>query len=68
MLARPLRGPIDIVGAGDTVTATLALALAIDATPIESMELAQAAASLVVHQLGTTGTPEPRDLRKLLST
>lgn len=68
VLARPLRGPIDIVGAGDTVTATLALALAIDATPIESMELAQAAASLVVHQLGTTGTPEPRDLRQLLST
>jgi len=68
VLARPLRGPIDIVGAGDTVTATLALALATDATPIESMELAQAAASLVVHQLGTTGTPEPRDLRQLLST
>ncbi len=66
--ARPLRGPIDIVGAGDTVTATLALALAADATPFESMELAQAAASLVVHQLGTTGTPNPRELRQLLST
>jgi len=66
--ALPLRGPIDIVGAGDTVTATLALALAAEATPLESMELAQTAASLVVHQLGTTGTPEPRELRQILST
>lgn len=65
--ARPLRGPIDIVGAGDTVTATLTLALAAGATPLEIMQLAQAAASLVVHQLGTTGTPEPRALRQLLS-
>ena len=66
--ARPLRGSIDIVGAGDTVTATLALALAVGATPLESMELAQAAANLVVHQLGTTGTPDPRELRQILST
>ena len=65
---RPLRGPIDIVGAGDTVTATLSLAIAANAKPLESMELAQAAASLVVHQLGTTGTPKPRELRQILST
>lgn len=66
--ARSLRGPIDIVGAGDTVTATLALAIAAGATTLESMELAQIAAHLVVHQLGTTGTPEPRELRRILST
>lgn len=64
--ALPLRGPIDVVGAGDTATATLALALAAQATLREAMELAQAAASLVVHQLGTTGVAKPADMRKLL--
>jgi rfaE bifunctional protein kinase chain/domain len=64
--ALPLRGPIDIVGAGDTVTATLALALAAGATIAEALQLAQAAASLVIHQLGTTGTASPRELRALL--
>ena len=54
--AHPVRGPIDIVGAGDAVTANLAAALAAGATRREAMELAMAAASLVIHQLGTTGT------------
>ena len=64
--ALPLRGPIDVVGAGDTATATLALALAAQATLREAMELAQAAASLVVHQLGTTGVAKPAEMRQLL--
>ncbi len=64
--ALPLRGPIDIVGAGDTVTATLTLALAAGATIAEALQLAQAAASLVIHQLGTTGTATPAELRALL--
>lgn len=64
--ALPLRGPIDVVGAGDTATATLALALAAQATLPEAMELAQAAASLVVHQLGTTGVAKPAEMRQLL--
>jgi len=51
-----VRGPIDIVGAGDSVTSNLAAALAAGASPREAMELAMAAASLVIHQLGTTGT------------
>lgn len=54
--AHPVRGPIDIVGAGDAVTASLAAALAAGAEPIEAMELAMVAASIVIHQLGTTGT------------
>ncbi len=44
------------MGAGDAVTANLAAALAAGANLRESMQLAMAAASLVVHQLGTTGT------------
>ncbi len=64
--ALPVRGPIDIVGAGDAVTAALTLALAAGA-PIEAaMTLAQAAASIVIHQLGTTGTARAPELRARL--
>jgi rfaE bifunctional protein kinase chain/domain len=51
-----IRGSIDIVGAGDSVTANLAAALAAGADAKEAMTLAMAAASVVIHQLGTTGT------------
>ena len=64
--ALPVRGSIDIVGAGDAVTAALTLSLAADATLTESMQLAQATASLVIHQLGTTGTATPAPLRSLV--
>jgi rfaE bifunctional protein kinase chain/domain len=62
----PVRGPIDIVGAGDSVTANLTAALAAGATIREAMELAMAAASLVIHQLGTTGTASVTQLRELI--
>lgn len=57
-----IRGPIDIVGAGDSVTANLCAALASGATQQEAMHLAMRAASCVIHQLGTTGTATRRDL------
>jgi bifunctional ADP-heptose synthase (sugar kinase/adenylyltransferase) len=53
--ALPIHGPIDIVGAGDAVTANLTAALASGASMREALELANAAASVVIHQLGTTG-------------
>jgi len=62
----PLRGEIDIVGAGDSVTANLTAALAAGATLREAIELANAAASIVIHQLGTTGTASVEQLRELL--
>ncbi len=62
----PLRGEIDIVGAGDSVTANLTAALAAGATLRESIELANAAASIVIHQLGTTGTASVPQIRELL--
>jgi rfaE bifunctional protein kinase chain/domain len=65
--AYPVRGPIDIVGAGDAVTANLAAALAAGANPREAMELAMAAASLVIHQVGTTGTASIGQIAALLS-
>jgi rfaE bifunctional protein kinase chain/domain len=67
MPARPVHGPIDIVGAGDAVTANLAAALAARASLHEAMELATAAASIVIHQLGTTGTASVLELWRLAS-
>ena len=63
--AWPIRGPIDVVGAGDAVSATLACALAARATPREAMELAMAAASIVLHQVGTTGTASVSEMAAL---
>lgn len=62
----PLRGDIDIVGAGDSVSANLSCALAAGANIQESVELANAAASVVIHKLGTTGTASIPELRNLL--
>lgn len=64
--AHPLRGPIDIVGAGDAVTANLTAALAARANLRESMQLAMAAASEVIHQLGTTGIASVPQIRNLV--
>lgn len=64
--AFPVRGEIDVVGAGDSVTANLSAALAAGATIREALELAMAGASHVVHQLGTTGTANVAQLRSLL--
>jgi sugar/nucleoside kinase (ribokinase family) len=64
--AFPIRGPIDIVGAGDSVTANLTAALSAGARLREALELASAAASVVIHQVGTTGTATVQDLMNLL--
>jgi rfaE bifunctional protein kinase chain/domain len=64
--AVPIRGPIDIVGAGDSVMANLAAAVAAQSTIPEALELASAAASIVVHQLGTTGSASVAQLQRLL--
>jgi D-beta-D-heptose 7-phosphate kinase/D-beta-D-heptose 1-phosphate adenosyltransferase len=43
----------DVSGAGDTAIATLTLALAAKASPVEAAELANHAAGIVVGKLGT---------------
>jgi rfaE bifunctional protein kinase chain/domain len=63
-----VRGPIDIVGAGDAVTANLTAALAAGAALREVMEIAMAAASVVIHQLGTTGTASVHQIRSVLES
>ncbi|MHB8520659.1 MAG: bifunctional heptose 7-phosphate kinase/heptose 1-phosphate adenyltransferase [Limisphaerales bacterium] len=65
--ALPVRGEIDIVGAGDAVTANLAASLAAGAGLREALEIANAAASIVIHQLGTTGTASVRQIGELLA-
>jgi rfaE bifunctional protein kinase chain/domain len=62
----PLRGEIDIVGAGDAVTANLCAAQAAGATLGEAVTLANAAASVVIHKLGTTGTATVDEIHDLL--
>ena len=63
----PIRGAIDIVGAGDAVTANLACSLAAGASTGEAVIIANVAASVVIHQLGTTGTASPAQVAELLT-
>jgi rfaE bifunctional protein kinase chain/domain len=66
--AHPVRGPIDVVGAGDSVTANLTAAVAAGAELDEALRLAMAAAAIVVHQLGTTGTATVAQLAEALGS
>jgi rfaE bifunctional protein kinase chain/domain len=65
--ALPLRGPIDVVGAGDSVTANLTAALAAGASLREALELAAVASSIIIHQLGTTGVATREQIAEHLS-
>lgn len=65
-LAHAVHGEIDVVGAGDAVAANLVTSLAAHANLRESLEIANAAASIVVHQLGTTGTASTAQIARLL--
>lgn len=48
-------GPIDIVGAGDSVLAGIGLSLCAGATPSEAAYIGNLVGSIIVQQLGTTG-------------
>jgi rfaE bifunctional protein kinase chain/domain len=63
--ALPVRGPIDIVGAGDAVTANITSSLAAGASLREALEMANAAGSVVIHKLGTTGTATTAEIAEL---
>jgi rfaE bifunctional protein kinase chain/domain len=64
--ALPVRGQIDIVGAGDAVSANLTASLAAGASLLEALEIANAAASVVIHKLGTTGTASVAEVAPLV--
>lgn len=60
--ALSMAGEIDPVGAGDTVVATLAAALAAGAAPMQAGELAMIAAAVTVRKLRQTGTARPKEI------
>lgn len=57
--------PIDPVGAGDTVVAALAAAIAVGADALTAAKLANRAASVTVRKMGTTGTASPAEIHAL---
>ena len=61
---RPAPGPADTVGAGDTVLAAVAAALAAGAEPEEAAFLGNCAAHVTVGKLGVTGTASPEEIRE----
>jgi bifunctional ADP-heptose synthase (sugar kinase/adenylyltransferase) len=57
--APPVRGEIDIVGAGDSATAGIVASLLCGASEIEAAAVGNFVASITIEQLGTTGTATP---------
>lgn len=57
--ALPVSDPIDIVGAGDSVSAAIVSALSAGADLREAAQLANLVASVTIRKLGTTGTASP---------
>jgi sugar/nucleoside kinase (ribokinase family) len=57
-------GPIDPVGAGDSISAALACAIAAGASLSQAAAFANMVASITIRQLGTTGTATPEQIRQ----
>jgi len=68
VLAVPVEGEIDIVGAGDSVMAGLVSALGSGAEPEEAALLGNIVASITIQQIGTTGTASPAQVRERFRT
>jgi bifunctional ADP-heptose synthase (sugar kinase/adenylyltransferase) len=62
--APAVQGPIDPVGAGDSVNAAIASAVAAGASLVEAAALANLVASITIQQLGVTGTATPAQVRR----
>jgi sugar/nucleoside kinase (ribokinase family) len=54
--ALPVDGPIDIVGAGDSVMAALTMSLVSGASLAEAAQIAMLVAGVTIRKIGTTGT------------
>ncbi|MFW5714522.1 MAG: PfkB family carbohydrate kinase, partial [Brevefilum sp.] len=57
-------GPIDIVGAGDSVLAGIGLSLCAGATAKEAAYIGNLVGSITIQQIGTTGKATQHDLRQ----
>jgi rfaE bifunctional protein kinase chain/domain len=62
--APPVRGLIDIVGAGDAATSGIVTALLAGANELEAAAVGNLVASITIRQLGTTGTATPAQVRE----
>lgn len=62
--AYPVGGPIDIVGAGDSVLAGIGLALCVSASSEEAAYIGNLVGSITIQQIGTTGIATQSMLRK----
>lgn len=62
--AVPVRGPIDIVGAGDAATSGIVTALLAGASELEAAAMGNLVASVTIQQLGTTGTATSAQVRE----
>ncbi len=60
----PISGPIDIVGAGDSVLAGIGISLCAGATAIEAAYIGNLVGSITVQQIGTTGIATKEDIIK----
>ncbi len=58
----PVNGPIDIVGAGDSVTAGIVSSLTSGATEVQAGIVGNLVASITIRQIGTTGTASPEQI------
>ncbi|MGI6149873.1 MAG: bifunctional heptose 7-phosphate kinase/heptose 1-phosphate adenyltransferase [Limnochordia bacterium] len=58
-----VEGPIDIVGAGDSTSAGIVVALASGAAPQDAAFFGNLVASITITKLGTTGTASPQEIR-----
>lgn len=63
-----VRGPIDIVGAGDSTAAGIVCALCAGADPAEAAEFGNLCASVTIHKLGCTGTASPSEILSILES
>jgi rfaE bifunctional protein kinase chain/domain len=61
--AYPVTGPIDIVGAGDSVNAAIACALAAGTDLGPAAAFGCLVASITIQQIGITGTASPEQIR-----
>ena len=64
----PVSGAIDIVGAGDSVTAGIVSSLAAGASAMEAALIGNLAASITIRQIGTTGTASPKQVLEAWTT
>jgi rfaE bifunctional protein kinase chain/domain len=60
--APPVRGPLDIVGAGDSMLAGITAALCAGGSLVEAAELGALVASITITKLRDTGTASPDEL------